>query len=83
MRFRIMPNYTFYVLEPDGYLVSGTVVNCLDDAAALARANYRGPVAMVALEPLIKDAKLTRQIDVPPGPLGRTTCAIPGGARSD
>jgi hypothetical protein len=34
-----MAAYTFYVLELDGYLVGGTVVDCLDDAAAIARAD--------------------------------------------
>jgi len=33
-----MADYTFYVLETDGYLVGGITVDCIDDAAALARA---------------------------------------------
>jgi hypothetical protein len=33
-----MANYTFYVLETDGYLVGGTAIDCADDDEALARA---------------------------------------------
>jgi hypothetical protein len=32
-------DYTFYILESDGYLVGATAINCADDAAALDRAN--------------------------------------------
>jgi len=38
VRLAAMGDYTFYVLEPDGYLVGGTVVGRLDDASAVARA---------------------------------------------
>ena len=34
-----MAQYTFYVLESDGYLVAGTTAECADDAAAVVRAN--------------------------------------------
>jgi len=33
-----MTDYTFYVLESDGYLVGGTVIDCADDSEALAKA---------------------------------------------
>jgi hypothetical protein len=33
-----MAEYTFYVLGFDNYLVGGTVIDCLDDAAARAHA---------------------------------------------
>ena len=33
-----MADYTFYVLGFDGYLVGGTVIDCLDHTAALDRA---------------------------------------------
>lgn len=32
-----MPDYTFFVLDFDGYLVGGTAADYPDDAAALAR----------------------------------------------
>jgi hypothetical protein len=33
-----MTEYTFYVLESDGYLVGGTAIDCSDDDAAVAHA---------------------------------------------
>jgi hypothetical protein len=38
-RYGIVADYTFYILESDGYLVGATAISCADDAAALDRAN--------------------------------------------
>lgn len=38
-RSELMADYTFYVLESDGYLIGGVRMDCLDDAAALALAS--------------------------------------------
>jgi len=61
-----MTDYTFYVLEFDGYLVGGSTVSCSDDAEALARANELLATFDAALE-VWDGARKVASIGTPPG----------------